>query len=53
MVLPDKRTEKATKKVPNPTPPHKIFDGIKTTVTNKSLQKNKNKNKNKSNNDDY
>ena len=49
----DKRTEKATKKVPNPTPPHKIFDGIKTTVTNKSLKKNKTKNKNKSNNQKY
>ena len=27
----DKRTEKAHKKVPNPTPPHKIFDGAKPT----------------------
>ena len=27
----DKRTEQATKKVPNPTPAHKIFDGVKPT----------------------
>ena len=33
----DKRTEHATKKVPNPTPAHKIFDGMKPT--NKILVK--------------
>jgi hypothetical protein len=32
----DKRTEAATKKVPYPTPAHKIFDGI---PSNKKVQK--------------
>jgi hypothetical protein len=32
----DKRTELATKKVPYPTPPHKIFDGISS---NKKVKK--------------
>ena len=47
----DKRTEKAHKKVPNPTPPHKIFDGAKPTNkgsnTNNKSKKYSNYSKNK------
>ena len=42
----DKRTEHATKKVPNPTPAHKIFDGVKPTNKkfSKSVKNNKKEN---------
>ena len=37
----DKRTELATKKVPYPTPPHKIFDGISNRKVKKAVTGNK------------
>ena len=33
----NKRTELATKKVPYPTPPHKIFDGISNKKVKKAV----------------
>ena len=37
----DKRTELATKKVPYPTPPHKIFDGVSNRKVKKAVTGNK------------
>jgi hypothetical protein len=37
----DRRTDLATKKVPYPTPPHKIFDGISNRKVKKAVTGNK------------